>query len=146
MNDKSEKAKAEQATDAVLDSVTGKVKSCVGDCDSSAVPREHPLRSLDSDADSVSTPLSSDGVARLRAVLSPISSAGATGYLTGDQAKQTKGNVQAEDAQWSWKQATSDNALSIPHPSQEGIEGKGPECRGDGDGRPGTAERGECEG
>jgi uncharacterized protein YjbJ (UPF0337 family) len=48
-----------------------------------------------------------------------------TGYLTGDQQKQTEGNVENEKAQWQYKQATSDGVLSgIPVPSLEGVKGK----------------------
>ncbi|RXK40846.1 hypothetical protein M231_01905 [Tremella mesenterica] len=47
-----------------------------------------------------------------------------TGYLTNDQNKQIQGNVEAEKAQWKYKQASSDSPLSIPIPSEEGLKGK----------------------
>jgi uncharacterized protein YjbJ (UPF0337 family) len=48
-----------------------------------------------------------------------------TGYLTGDQQKQTEGNMENEKAQWEYKQATNDGLLSgIPVPSVEGVKGK----------------------
>ncbi|EIW70850.1 hypothetical protein TREMEDRAFT_29061 [Tremella mesenterica DSM 1558] len=47
-----------------------------------------------------------------------------TGYLTNDQNKQIQGNVEAEKAQWKYKQASSDSPLSIPIPSKEGLKGK----------------------
>lgn len=48
-----------------------------------------------------------------------------TGYLTGNQEKQNEGNVEAEKAQWSYKQATTDGVLAgIPVPSLEGVKGK----------------------
>ena len=47
------------------------------------------------------------------------------GYLTGDQQKQTEGNMENEKAQWEYKQATNDGLLSgIPVPSVEGVKGK----------------------
>ncbi|ORY21905.1 hypothetical protein BCR39DRAFT_552669 [Naematelia encephala] len=46
------------------------------------------------------------------------------GYITGDQEKQTEGNLENEQAQWSFKQATSSDAIPIPVPSSEGIKGK----------------------
>lgn len=47
------------------------------------------------------------------------------GYITGDQAKQNEGNLEAEKAQWKYKQATSDSITdAIPVPSAEGIKGK----------------------
>lgn len=48
----------------------------------------------------------------------------AVGYATGDQELQTRGNVEAEGAQWKHKQATSDSAISVPVPSVEGVKGK----------------------
>ncbi|WVR07243.1 hypothetical protein IAU60_004284 [Kwoniella sp. DSM 27419] len=48
----------------------------------------------------------------------------AFGYLTGDQDKQTQGNKEAESAQWSYKQATSDSIAAVPVPSAEGAKGK----------------------
>ena len=48
-----------------------------------------------------------------------------TGYLTGDQKKQTEGNVENEQAQWAYKQATTDGVLAgIPLPSVDGVKGK----------------------
>lgn len=48
----------------------------------------------------------------------------AAGYLTGDQSRQTRGNVDNEKAQWAYKQATSDSPFAIPVPSAEGVRGK----------------------
>lgn len=49
----------------------------------------------------------------------------AVGYVTGDQEKQSEGNVEAEKAQFKYKHATSDSlADSIPVPSAEGVKGK----------------------
>lgn len=48
----------------------------------------------------------------------------ATGYLTGNQEKQTEGNLENEKAQWAYKQASSDRPLDIPVPSAKGVEGK----------------------
>lgn len=54
-----------------------------------------------------------------------------TGYLTGDQSKQTEGNLENEKAQWSYKQATTEQGSglsaampAIPVPSVEGVKGK----------------------
>ena len=48
----------------------------------------------------------------------------AAGYLTGNQQKQTEGNLEAEKASFEYKQATSDKPLDIPIPSAKGVEGK----------------------
>ena len=48
----------------------------------------------------------------------------AKGYVTGDQDQQTEGNVEAEKAQWKYKQATSEGPLAVPVPSAEGVRGK----------------------
>jgi uncharacterized protein YjbJ (UPF0337 family) len=48
----------------------------------------------------------------------------ATGYLTGDQSKQTEGNLEAEKASMDYKQASSDAPLALPVPSAEGVKGK----------------------
>lgn len=48
----------------------------------------------------------------------------AAGYLTGDQEKQTQGNLENEKASWEYKQASSDAPLAIPVPSVKGVEGK----------------------
>ncbi|OCF36935.1 hypothetical protein I316_01533 [Kwoniella heveanensis BCC8398] len=48
----------------------------------------------------------------------------ALGYVTGDQSQQTRGNQEAERAQWDYKQATSSSAFSVPVPSEEGLKGK----------------------
>lgn len=37
---------------------------------------------------------------------------------------QNKGNVENEAAQWKYKQANSDSAVSVPVPSAEGVKGK----------------------
>lgn len=44
--------------------------------------------------------------------------------MTGDQAKQTEGNLEAQKAQVSYKQAMSDSILSVPVPSVEGLKGQ----------------------
>ncbi|KAK4687200.1 hypothetical protein P7C73_g2909, partial [Tremellales sp. Uapishka_1] len=46
------------------------------------------------------------------------------GYLTGNQERQTQGNLEAEKAQWSYKQAMSDGVAAVPVPSAEGVKGK----------------------
>lgn len=46
------------------------------------------------------------------------------GYVTGNQDLQTKGNVENEEAQWKYKQATSDGVATAPVPSLEGVKGK----------------------
>jgi len=48
----------------------------------------------------------------------------ATGYLTGDQSRQTEGNLEAEKASVDYKQAKTGNPLAVPIPSAEGIKGK----------------------
>jgi hypothetical protein len=48
----------------------------------------------------------------------------AVGYLSGDQSRQTQGNVEAEKAQWEYKQAASSNPMAVPVPSAEGLQGK----------------------
>lgn len=48
----------------------------------------------------------------------------ATGYSTGDQSKQTQGNLEAEKASMDYKQASSDAPLALPVPSLEGAKGK----------------------
>ncbi|RSH81544.1 hypothetical protein EHS25_006166 [Saitozyma podzolica] len=48
----------------------------------------------------------------------------ATGYLTGNQQKQTEGNLENEKAQWEYKQATSEGIAAVPIPSVEGVKGK----------------------
>lgn len=48
----------------------------------------------------------------------------AWGYVTGNQEMQNEGNVENEGAQWKYKQATSDNAVSVPVPSADGVKGK----------------------
>lgn len=48
----------------------------------------------------------------------------AFGYVTGNQQMQNEGNVQAEGAQWKYKQANSDGIASVPVPSAEGVKGK----------------------
>jgi len=48
----------------------------------------------------------------------------ALGYATGNQDMQTQGNVEAEKAQWEFKQATSKNPFAVPVPSVEGVMGK----------------------
>jgi uncharacterized protein YjbJ (UPF0337 family) len=48
----------------------------------------------------------------------------ATGYLTGNQSKQTEGNLEAEKASMDYKQASSDSPLALPVPSAEGVKGK----------------------
>ncbi|GFZ44173.1 hypothetical protein JCM24511_01894 [Saitozyma sp. JCM 24511] len=55
------------------------------------------------------------GVAKLKS---------ATGYLTGNQQKQTEGNLENEKAQWEYKQATSEGVAAVPVPSVEGVKGK----------------------
>lgn len=52
---------------------------------------------------------------------SPEADPSAWGYVTGDQETQNKGNIQAEEAQWKYKQATDGG---IPVPSAEGVKGK----------------------
>ncbi|KAL7421509.1 hypothetical protein Q5752_003278 [Cryptotrichosporon argae] len=47
----------------------------------------------------------------------------AWGYVTGDQQKQTDGNLEAEKAQWAYKRAT-DGITAVPVPSAEGVKGK----------------------
>lgn len=44
--------------------------------------------------------------------------------MTGNQELQNKGNIEAEEAQWKHKQATSDAPLAVPVPSVEGVKGK----------------------
>lgn len=44
--------------------------------------------------------------------------------MTGNQEKQNAGNLEAEKAQWRFKQATSDSVATAPVPSAEGIKGK----------------------
>lgn len=44
--------------------------------------------------------------------------------MTGNQEMQNKGNLQAEGAQWKYKQANSDGIASVPVPSAEGVKGK----------------------
>ena len=44
--------------------------------------------------------------------------------MTGDQSRQTQGNLDSESASWKYKQATSDAPIAIPTPSVEGIKGK----------------------
>lgn len=44
--------------------------------------------------------------------------------MTGDQQKQTEGNLAAEKASYEFKQATSKNPAAVPVPSLEGITGK----------------------
>ncbi len=44
--------------------------------------------------------------------------------MTGDQARQTEGNLEAEKAQWEYKRATSDSIVAVPLPSVEGVKGK----------------------
>jgi uncharacterized protein YjbJ (UPF0337 family) len=56
--------------------------------------------------------------------LFPISYHSAIGYATGNQSMQTEGNVEAEAAQWKYKQATSESAVAVPVPSLEGVKGK----------------------
>lgn len=46
------------------------------------------------------------------------------GYVTGNQDLQTKGNVENEEAQWKYKQATGDGVATVPVPSLEGVKGK----------------------
>ncbi|KAI9639854.1 uncharacterized protein MKK02DRAFT_40183 [Dioszegia hungarica] len=46
------------------------------------------------------------------------------GYITGDQSMQSRGNTEAESAQWKYKQGTSDSTLAVPVPSVEGVKGK----------------------
>lgn len=48
----------------------------------------------------------------------------ATGYLTGDQSRQTEGNLEAEKASVDYKQAKTGNPLAVPIPSAEGVKGK----------------------
>ncbi|EJT45730.1 hypothetical protein A1Q2_00938 [Trichosporon asahii var. asahii CBS 8904] len=48
----------------------------------------------------------------------------AFGYVTGNQEMQNEGNMQAEGAQWKYKQANSDGIASVPVPSAEGVKGK----------------------
>jgi hypothetical protein len=37
---------------------------------------------------------------------------------------QSRGNTEAESAQWKYKQGTSDSTLAVPVPSVEGVKGK----------------------
>lgn len=46
------------------------------------------------------------------------------GYITGNQEKQTQGNIDTQKAQFSYKQATSDGIGAIPVPSAEGLKGQ----------------------
>ena len=48
----------------------------------------------------------------------------ATGYLTGDQSRQTEGNLEAEKASVDYKQAKTGNPLAVPIPSADGVKGK----------------------
>lgn len=54
----------------------------------------------------------------------PLTPRRATGYLTGNQQKQTEGNLENERAQWEYKQATSEGLAAVPIPSVEGVKGK----------------------
>jgi len=55
------------------------------------------------------------GVAKLKS---------AVGYVTGNQEQQTQANLDAEKAQWEFKQASSDAPVAVPVPSLEGLAGK----------------------
>ena len=94
-------AKQRQATEAAVNSFTGKAQSCVM---SSTHVSLHILCIFQITDDS--------RVCR------------AVGYLTGNQSRQTQGNLETEKAQWSYKQATSDGPIAIPLPSKEGLKGK----------------------
>jgi len=44
--------------------------------------------------------------------------------LTGDQSRQTEGNLEAEKASFDYKQAKSDAPFALPVPSADAAEGK----------------------
>lgn len=53
-----------------------------------------------------------------------IADGSAFGYVTGNQQMQNEGNLEAEGAQWKYKQANSDKVATLPVPSAEGVKGK----------------------
>ena len=48
----------------------------------------------------------------------------AAGMLTGNQDRQTQGNLDSEAASWKYKQGSSDSPLAVRTPSVEGVKGK----------------------